>query len=492
MSVVARQGFKYSIIGYLGFLLGTFSAIFIFPRDMEFYGKLRYVLPNALLFLPIVVFGLSFSNVKFFLKTSQDGKQQNLLTLSLVGVFINFIIFTAGYFLINEFFPELKKTEMWQMKRLILPLILILALSAIFNKYLSNFKRIVVPNIFENLLPKLANLGAFCLFFFLHVSEKGAYLFFIGMFAIGLLGYLFYTNKLEKIRPDFDTNYLKKDNLWKDILNYSFFGFLGNIGNIVAVGIDNVMVGEFIGFEANGVYSTLLAIISLITVPAMGIYNISAPIINKSINENEFEELDRFHKKTSLSLFFIGLVLFSCILVGFPHLTYFIKNGELLRQSEPVIWILGFAFLFDLATGFNGHIISLSKYYRFNIVVMIFLAITTISLNYVFLKHTQLQLFGIALATSISLTLFNLAKISFNYSKFKVFPFSIEMMYALIIGTSAITVAIMLPDSDSSFWNLLYKPSVVLVFFLVGNYFLKIFPIEDYLNKSFFKSIFKF
>lgn len=492
MSVVARQGFKYSIIGYLGFLLGTFSAIFIFPRDMEFYGKLRYVLPTAQLLLPIVVFGLSFSNVKFFLRTSQDGKQQNILTLSLVGVFINFILFTAGYFLINEIFPELKKSEMWQMKRLILPLILVLAFSAIFNKYLSNFKRIVVPNIFENLLPKIANLGAFCLFFFLHIPEKGAYLFFLGMFVLGLFGYVFYTNKLEKIKPDFDTNYLKKDNLWKDILNYSFFGFLGNIGNIVAVGIDNVMVGEFISFEANGVYSTLLAIISLISVPAMGIYNISAPIINKAIAENEFEELDRFHKKTSLSLFFVGLILLSCILVGFPHLTYFIKNGELLRQSEPVIWILGFAMLFDLATGFNGSIISLSKYYRFNIVVMLFLAIATITLNYIFLKYTNLELFGIALATSISLFLFNLSKIIFNYIKFRVFPFSIEMIYALIIGTLAITVAIMLPDSESSIWNLIYKPSVVIVFFLIGNYFIKIFPIEEYFNKEFLKSIIKF
>jgi hypothetical protein len=64
-----------------------------------------------------------------------------------------------------------------------LPLIFILALSAVFNKYISNFKRIVVPNIFENLMPKLANLGAFCLFFFIGVSEKGSYAFFFGMFC---------------------------------------------------------------------------------------------------------------------------------------------------------------------------------------------------------------------------------------------------------------------------------------------------------------------
>ncbi|MCB4234825.1 oligosaccharide flippase family protein [Kaistella anthropi] len=492
MSVVARQGFKYSVVGYLGFLLGTFSAIFVFPHDMEFYGKLRYVLPTAEMLLPIVVFGLSFSNVKFFNQTQQDGKHQNFLSLSLLGILLNFIIFLIGYFAVNLLFPKLQETEMWQMKRLILPLILVLAFSAVFNKYLSNFKRIVVPNIFENLLPKIANLGAFCLYFFIGFPEKAAYLFFIGIFILGLLGYIYYTNRLEKLKPDFSTEYIKKDNLWKEVLNYSFYGFLGNIGNFIAVRIDSVMIGEFLGFEPNGVYNTLYSIISLITVPAMGLYSISAPIINKHLAENDYEELDRLHKKSSLILFFLGLVLLSCVLVGFPYLTHFIKNGELLRKSEPVIWVLGFAMLFDLATGFNGHIISLSKYYRFNIVVMLFLALTTVLLNIYFLKNTNLELFGIAIATSISLTLFNIAKITFNYIKFGVFPLTIEMIYALIIGTLGITVAIILPDFKSSFVNLIYKPSIILILFFIGNYFLKIFPLEDYINKKFLGSIFKF
>ena len=492
MSVIARQGFKYSLIGYFGFLLGTFSAIFIFPYDMEFYGKLRYIMPTAEMFLPIVVFGLSFSNVKFFHQTQKDGKNQNLLSLSLLGVFLNFVLFSSLFFLFFYLFPDFKSLELWKMKRLILPLVLILALSAVFNKYITNFKRIVVPNIFENIFPKVANLGAFCLFFFLGFTEKGSYAFFFAMFLISFLGYFFYANKLEKIKPDFSTEYVKKDKLYKQILNYSFYGFLGNIGNYIAFRVDNFMIGEFLNFEENGVYSIILSILSFILIPQMGLFNISAPIINKTIAEGEFEELDRFHKKTSLTLFFLGAVLFSAILVGFPYLCNFIKNGDQLRQAEPVVWILGFAMIFDLATGFNGHIISLSKYYRFTIVVMLFLAITTIVLNYLFLTKTHFGIIGIAMATAISLTLFNLIKIYFNYWKFKVFPLTIEMMYILIVCTSAITLAIMLPETKNNLLNLIYKPAFVLAIIFGANYFMKIFPVEDYLNKKFFKSIFKF
>lgn len=492
MSVVARQGVKYSIIGYLGFLLGTFSAIFIFPYDMEFYGKLRYILPTAEIIVPIIVFGLSFSNVKFFAKVNADGKHHNMLSLSLLAVIINFLIVVGGFFLIAFWFPDFKKLEIWKMKNLILPLALVLALSSVFNKFLTNYKRVVVPNIFENFVPKLANLGAFCLFFFMGFAEKSAYGFFFMMFVISLFGYGLYTNRLEKVKFDFDLGYFKKDNFYREILTYSLFGFLGNIGNYIAIKIDSYMIGEFISFEENGIYNNIYSIISLIVVPQMGLFNLSAPIINKVLANGDYNELDRFHKKTSLSLFFLGLVLFCCIAVGFPYLADFMKNGEDLRSSEPIVWVLGFAMLFDLATGFNGHIISLSRYYKFNIVVMLILAVLTITTNMLFLKHTDLGILGIAMAYAISLTLFNIIKIIFNYIKFKVFPLGIEMMYAMILGCISINVAILLPDLKLNILNLFYKPAVVLIVLFIGNHFLKIYPLDKYLNRTFIKSLFRF
>lgn len=491
MSVVARQGFKYSIIGYIGFLLGTISAIFIFPYNFEFYGKLRYILPTAEMLVPFVVLGISYSNVKFFHRVERDGKKQNMLSLSLLAVFISFIIFTGVFLVLPHFFPKFRYSEAWKLKEIILPLILILSLCTIFNKYTSNYKRIVVSNIFDNLFPKIANLGAFCLFAYFLLSQKIAFAFFFGMFALMLLGYIYYTNRLERIQPDFDTAYFRKDNFWKEFFNYSFFGFLGTFGNYLA--INSFMIGEFMGMEEVGIYSVLYALISLISIPQLGLFNISAPIINKTLAEGDMDELDRFHKKTSLSLYFLGAVLFSCIMVGFPYLTEFMpKNGTMLREYEPVVWIWGSAVLIDLATGFNGNIISLSKYYRFNILIMLLLAGLTIGLNYYFIKNTDLKLIGIALSTAISLTTYNVIKIAFNYFVFKVSPLTIEMIFVSIICTLAITVAIVLPNFNNNFINLVYKPAVVLILIYIGNYFTKVFPLEDYVNAKFIKSIFKF
>lgn len=494
MSVVTRQSFKYSIIGYLGFLLGTVSAIFIFPFDMVFYGKLRFVLSATLMLVPFVVFGLSYSNVYFFGKAKEEGKHQNLFSLSLIGVGINFLIFLLGFFAFFYIFSSFQEdSELWDMKRLILPMVLVMSLSAVFNRYISNFKRIVVPNIFENIFPKLANLGAFCLFFFLGTSEKISYGFFLGVFVLGLIGYVLYTNKLEKIEPDFSTDFVKKDKLWKEILNYSFYGFLGNLGSFLALNISNYMIGEKLSFEENGIYSTVFSVVQLISIPSMGLYNISAPIISKHFADETIKDLDVYYKKTSLSLFFLGLVLFSCIAVGYPYLTDFMpKSGKLLLEAQPLVWVIGFALLFELATGFNSHIISMSKYYRFNIYVMLFLAVLTTSLNFYFINKTSLGILGISISYAVSLTIFNLTKIAFNYYQFKVSPFTIEMLYSVILATLAISLAIVLPNFSNSFLNLVYKPALVLIIFFVGNHFMRIYPLYKFLTKDFLKSLFKF
>ena len=491
MSVVARQGFKYSIIGYLGFILGALSTYFIFPFNFEFYGTLSYILSTAEMLVPVVVFGISYSNVKFFHQSQKVGRHQNLLSLSLVGIFLNFLIFLALFFGLHYLFPDLREKEWWTFRGIILPLILVIAFSHLLNRYISNYRRIVIPNIFENIFPKLANLGAFSLFVFLGASLTVSFGFFLSIFVLSLFGYLIYVQKLEAVKRDFRTDYLKKDQLWKEIVSYSFFGFLGNIGNFIAIKIDKIMIGDALGMEELGVYSTLFAMISLISIPQLGLFNISAPIINKAFAENEMEELDRFHKKTSLSLYFLGTVLFSCLLVGFPYLAQFIRNGNMLQESEPVVWILGSAILFDLATGFNGNIISMSIFYRFNIVIMLFLAFLTVVLNYYFLEYTNLGIAGVALATAISLTLYNVVKFAFNYIKFKVHPLTIEMIFISIISTLAITLAIVLPEFKNNLLNLIYKPIVVLALIFVGNHFMKIFPVEQYLNRGFFGSLFK-
>ena len=164
------------------------------------------------------------------------------------------------------------------------------------------------------------------------------------------------------------------------------------------------------------------------------------------------------------------------------------KNGELLKEAENILWIIGFAMLFDLATGFNSHIISMSKLYKYNTLFMLILAGVTIGLNSFFLKYTDLGILGIAISYAVSLTGFNLIKIIFNYHYFKVFPLSIKMFWAVIICGFSVGIVWLLPDSSSNFFNLIYKPTLVILLVLVGNLYFKIYPLKQFLNKGFSKN----
>jgi hypothetical protein len=64
-----------------------------------------------------------------------------------------------------------------------------------------------------------------------------------------LFGYIYYTNKLEKINFDLSTDYFKRRFLER-ISELQFLWFLGTFGNYLA--INSFMIGEFMGMEENG------------------------------------------------------------------------------------------------------------------------------------------------------------------------------------------------------------------------------------------------
>lgn len=481
MSLVTRQSFKYSVIGYLGFLLGTFSSVFLFPMDYEFYGKLRFIVNSAELLTPFILFGVSYSSVKFFYRTQKKNEHQNMLFFSFFFILITFFVFLILFFLFSFIFPNFLESELWKYKFYILPLVLILSVSGLLGKYISNYKRIAVSNIFDNLFPKLGNFFAFGIFFFfgasLHLSFGVLLLFFLS----SMFGYIYYLNRLETIKFHFSLNFLKEDALWKRFFSYSFFSFLGTFANQLS--INNQMVGEFLGMKLMGVYSILYALISLISIPQMGLFNISAPIINEVLEEKNYAKLNEFYKKTSLSLFLLGAILLSCILLGFPFLASLMKNNELLMENQVVIWIWGLAILFDLSTGFNGHIISLSKYYRFNILMVILMSGVTILMNLYFIFYTELKLWGIAISTGVALVLYNGVKVFFNYHKFGVSPFSFSMLKVFLLCFFSFLVSYFLPIFEENIINLLYKPLFFLILCFLGNLIFKIFSLQEFFQK---------
>lgn len=485
MGIVARQGIKYSIISYLSFLLGTFSTIFIYPSNPEFLGKLRFIQPSAEIICPFVLFGLSYANIKYHQKLKTKNQHLDFLWVSIQFVLINFIFITFIYWLFAQIFPNIKVSDSWNMKQYIIPVALSLALTQLLSKYISNLKRITVPGIFENFFPKLGALTAFISCVYLGISQKKALYLFTFFFTLAMVGMFYYFIKLNKDKKSGSLSILRDKTLRSNMFNFCLFSVLGSIGNRLALQIDNLMIPELLDFKQNGIYSILTSIVGFLSVPLMGIFTISGPIIVEKLENNKLDELNEFYKKVSKFLFLFGTILLACILAGIDYLFIFMKNGKELADAKIIIYILGAATLFDLATGFNSNIISYSKYFRFNIYAMLFLAVFTIISNIIFITYFKLGIEGIALATAISLTLFNLIKLEFNYRKFGIHPFSKDNIYIFLTGIISVIVVYYLPDFSNNLINLFTKPGIILILFLLANSWFQFIPIKELLSTNY-------
>lgn len=479
MGIVARQGIKYSIISYLSFLLGTFSTIFIYPSNPEFLGKLRFIQPSAELICPFILFGLNYANIKYHQKFKAKNQHIDFLYTCIKFVLLNFIFISLIYWVFTKIFPSIQESDSWNMKQYVLPVALSIALTQLLSKYISNLKRITIPGIFENFFPKFGALTAFISYIYLGIPQKNALFIFVLFFVIAMFGLIYYFIRLNKDKKSGSLSLLHDRDVRLNLLNFCLFSVLGSIGNRLALQIDNLMIPELLDFKQNGIYSILTSIVGFLTVPVMGIFTISGPVIVEKLENNKLDELNNFYKKVSKFLFLFGTILLACILSGIDYLFLFMKNGKELADAKIIIYILGASTLFDLSTGFNSNIISYSKYFRFNIYAMLFLAGFTIISNIIFISYFKLGIEGIALATAISLTLFNLIKLVFNYRKFGIQPFSREYIYILLTGIIGVFFVYFLPNFSNNFLNLISKPVIILLIFLLSNIWFKFIAIKE-------------
>jgi O-antigen/teichoic acid export membrane protein len=151
-----------------------------------------------------------------------------------------------------------------------------------------------------------------------------------------------------------------------------------------------------------------------------------------------------------------------------------LPTHENLMGSIPVILILGFNVLINMGTGFNGEIITYSKYYQFNLIAIGLLIALNVSLNLLFIKVLNYGIEGVAVASLISMLLFNLSKLLFIYKKFNILPFDNSYLKLILVVTTVLLISYYLPTANNPLLNLLYKTIFCLTLNLLLIYQLKL------------------
>lgn len=480
VGVIKRQSLKNSIVNYVGLGIGAISTLFIYSLDTETYGLAQFLLKMGALLVPFATLGIISLTIRFFPEfTARDGSPARFLGLLLLGLTVTL----SSFFLFTHFFEAQIYALLGRLNfnielyesygRYGFLLCILISLILFFEAYIRNYNRITIQAILTNLLPKVALPTIFLLLVFDRLDKLQFVQGILFYHLLTLFGLIFYLYRLRGLRVQWPGKSLDAP-LARQMLSYASFGILGTLGISLAVQIDAIMVPSLIDTRSNGIYMIAAFIAGAIEIPYKAINAIAAPIISKAWKRKDMPEIAAIYKKSSNNLVAAGLLLFVLIWISLDDLFLLTPNPDELVLGKQVVLFLGLAKIVDMFTSVNGSIISFSRYYRFMLLALILMAILNIWLN--FLLIPVFSFIGPAIATLISLSIFNLSKLLFIWTKFRMHPFNRQSLGLLLVGALLLILGLWMPVTSIPLINILLRSIVCGLLFIFMVFRLKLAP----------------
>ena len=436
----SKQALLFSIINYIGVAIGMISTLFIYPNDKEFLGIVRFIDGFAQILYPIMVLGASTALLNFQPQLNAF-LQRKLFSYSAVSII--FMIGFCAFFVSVFYFLEVTKNTEYYIYGFIIAVFL--AFIDLMKRQAYNLQKIAVPTFFEKIVPKITLPLAFILVLYFTVSYHQALSIYTFSFLLIFIAIGWYLLRIFKPVYSFNYQDLFQEISKKDYYKYSLYAFCASLGSFFAFRIDSIMIPEFISNEANGDFNIGVNLANALMIPATGVFALYSPIISEALKNNDFKLLKNKYAEVAKNLYFIGILMFGCLLLGISDLFSLLPTAQKLAPTIPILYILGANVILNMSTGFSTEIIAYSKFYKFNLIAILSLAVLNIGLNYLILTQTDFGIIGVAYASLISMFVFNLMKLIFIYKKFQILPINISYLKTILLSLVLLFLCWILP-----------------------------------------------
>ncbi|MCB0487407.1 MAG: oligosaccharide flippase family protein [Cyclobacteriaceae bacterium] len=464
MGLVFRQSVFTTIISYCGVAIGYINLLYLYPKFLspDQIGLMRTIQDAAILFTPFAQFGLAQSILRFYPRMVSNQEASGsfirlMLLLALIGFGVFFVAFKIFENSILGYF-ETNAQEIIGYSTLVLWLTLILLITAILEAYSRSLLQTIVPNLLREIVARLL-LAILVTAYFLEylsfnqfiISTALAYLFCLAILAI-------YLATQGQLKLNASTQNLDRSEI-PGLLKYSLLSFAGMAGLIIIGKVDSIMVSGLLGLSANAVYTTAFYMATVIEIPKRALTQIAMPLISRAFEKNDIQDIKTIYQKTSINQFIVGGLILIGIWANLHNLFALMPNGDIYKAGEWVVIIIGLGKLTDMLFGPNSEIIVLSKYYSFNIVLILVLAFTIIAANNLLIPIYGIN--GAAIGSAIALVLFNMLKYAFVAFKLKMQPFNMATFYVVVIGAVTAWISTLIPRLDSVFIDIIIRSIVI-------------------------------
>ncbi|PWL39050.1 sugar isomerase [Flagellimonas aquimarina] len=419
MGIVLKQSLKNIGITYLGFAFGAINTLFLYTKILpdEYYGLVTFILASGAILMPLMAFGVHNTMVKFY-SNYHDAEKDGFLTLMLLIPLLGIIPMAIITFLFQEQLGAMISQVNPMVKDYVWYIFLVALSMGYFEVFYSWCKvhlKSVFGNFMKEVFGRIAVAILLLLLYFDIVSLDSFFKCLVGLYILRtiIIKLYAYSIRFPRFKFNFPSN-------TKEILVYTFLIILGGSAALILLEIDKVMLNQFIKIENVAYYGVAVYIATVIIVPSRAMHQITYPLTAELLNTGNHFGLETLYKKTSLTLFIASGILFVLIVLNLEDL--YLLLPESYRNGFTIVFLIGLAKVFDSMLGNNNSILFNSKYYKTVLVFGICLALLTIVLNLVLIPELGLE--GAALASFISIFIFNLVKLVFVKLKFGFLPFT--------------------------------------------------------------------
>jgi len=394
--------------------------------------------------------------------------------LSLIIPLLGFILSLLVYFLFKQQIFELLNASPLLKDNFFYIILLVFfigfydVLTAVSRSFLSAAAPIFINEVFLKVYSMLALLlhwfGYVDFSTFLKIYLFGYFLKFAILFLIQW--------KNDRFSLAFSLNDLKL----KEISSFGLFVFVGGASVMLVTRLDMMMIGSMLDLEQVAFYTVAFFIGNAIKVPGKSIAAISSPLVAKALEKQDYKETQTLYTKSSINQLIIAGVLFLCIWLNIDDI--FSLLPAKFQGGKWVVFYISIAQLFNMITGINGTIIVNSKYYRYDLYTNVILVLATVATNYFLILKYGID--GAAMATAISISLFNLIRLILIKVKMNMHPFNLQTIKTIMLLFVMFFTLDFLPDSNYAFVDIIWKSIVVFILVIPA---IMYFKLSEDINK---------
>ncbi|MBK9731979.1 MAG: oligosaccharide flippase family protein [Chitinophagaceae bacterium] len=477
MGIVKRQSVQASVISYIGVLIGYVNMALLFPNFLtqDQVGLTRLIISVGVIFSQFALFGTTLSILRFFpyledKKLRHHGFLSFLLLICMAG----FLVLTILLLLFKKEFTGLfisKSPLFLDYYYYVFPLSFFLMVYELFFMYMRALYKNVVAILIKEVVLRVLQTCAIVLLYFKIVDFDGFFLLFIGSYLIHLIAILVYTSYLKQLFIFSKIDFKGLISV-REIIRYSMFMFVAVIASYYTSNIDQIMIGSLIGLKSIAIYTIAFFIGTMIQIPGRAMNQVALPIITDAWKRKDMGKLQELYTQTSLNQLIIGGFIFLLIWINIDLLLSFLPENY--QQAKPIIMIVGLGKLIDLATGVNGEILMLSKHSKVTMTTYLILIVASTVANLLLIPIWGIA--GSAMATALSLILYNLIRMLFLYYKYQMQPFSTNTLKACLLLASGFVVYYLMPSTSNTWFNSFYETAVITIGICVSLIVFRISP----------------